>query len=820
LLSLKSTSNTSKSQSSPLSTSNRKFEQALSLLQGQKFALAEKRLLEVLRSEPGHVGALNVLALLLAQTGRHSKAEEYFIEAIRIFPSSDATYYNYGLALKALNRPAEALEMFSRSLAINPKSSDSWNNRGTVRSDLGDFKSAIADLDKAISLDHSNFLAHANKGKALGELKRHQEAAVAYERAIALNPDLVEAWLGLGIAAGALEHFDRALAAYDRAIALKPNLAEARIGRGNSLLALDRAPEALESYELAVASSSPYAEPYVGKGHALLRLNRLAEALESYERALAIEPDHRDALISCGNALFQLGRMNEAVAAYARGLEKYPRDAALLANRANALVVTGQLEAAIRDYEQALRIVPDDSAALNGLANALLDVCDWDKLATPLRELAALARAGAAIPPLLFIRTSDDPLSHLEFARSYVKAAIPTPPRIEPRAAAAPADKIRIAYLSADFRQHPVAYHLAGLIEQHDRSRFDVIAISFGRDDGSDLRARLVAGFDRFEDVASVSDRDVALRLRELQVHIAIDLMGHTLGSRPGVLAHRPAPISASFLGFPGTMGVDFIDYVIADEVVLPFDQASNYTEKIVHLPECFFPSDPTMQAAPQLPSRAQAGLPEQGFVFCCFNNSYKFSAPVFEVWMRLLAGIQGSVLWLSRTNDRAATNLRSAAQAHGIDPDRIVFASRVPSLADHLARQQLADLFLDTLPYNAHSTANDALRAGVPVLTCIGQAFAGRVAASMLRAVNLPELVARNLEEYEAMASRLAADPQLLQAIRGKLTDGLRSSLLFDLYRYRRHIETAYAMMWQRWQRGEGPKSFSVPPLDQSRIE
>ncbi len=243
-----------------------------------------------------------------------------------------------------------------------------------------------------------------------------------------------------------------------------------------------------------------------------------------------------------------------------------------------------------------------------------------------------------------------------------------------------------------------------------------------------------------------MSDRDVALRLRELQVHIAIDLMGHTLGSRPGVLAHRPAPISASFLGFPGTMGVDFIDYVIADEVVLPFDQASNYTEKIVHLPECFFPSDPTMQAAPQLPSRAQAGLPEQGFVFCCFNNSYKFSAPVFEVWMRLLAGIQGSVLWLSRTNDRAATNLRSAAQAHGIDPDRIVFASRVPSLADHLARQQLADLFLDTLPYNAHSTANDALRAGVPVLTCIGQAFAGRVAASMLRAVNLPELVARNL--------------------------------------------------------------------------
>lgn len=803
-----------------MSTSNRKFEQALSLLQGQKFALAEKRLLDVLESEPGHVGALNVLALLLTQTGRHAKAEKYFIEAIRIFPSSDATYFNYGLALKALERPAEALEMFSKSLAINPRSSDTWNNRGTVRSSLGDLQGAVADLDKAISLDRSNFLAHANKGKALGVLRRHAEAAIAYEQAIALKPDLAEAWLGLGIAAGALKRFDRALAAYDRAIALNPDRAEARVGRGNCLLALDRAPEALDSYELAAARSSPSPEPHLGKGHALLRLNRFAEALESYQRALAIEPEHRDALISCGNALFQLGRMNEAIAAYARGLEKYPLDAALLANRANALVATGQLEAAIRDYEQALRIVPGDPVALNGLANALLDVCDWDKLATPLRELAGLVRKGAAIPPLLFIRTSDDPLSHLELARSYVKAAVQTPPRIEPRVVAAPVDKIRVAYLSADFRQHPVANQLAGLIERHDRSRFEAIAVSFGRDDGSDVRARLVAGFDRFEDVSCVGDHDVALRLRELQVHIAVDLMGHTLGARPGILAHRPVPVSASFLGFPGTTGADFIDYVIADEAVLPFDQAANYTEKIVHLPECFFPSDPKKQAAPQLPSRVEAGLPEQGFVFCCFNNSYKFSAPVFAAWMRLLACVQGSVLWLSRTNDRAAANLRGAAQTHGIDPDRVIFASRVPSMADHLARQQLADLFLDTLPYNAHSTAIDALAAGVPVLTCIGQAFAGRVAASMLRAVNLPELVTRGLEEYEALAKRLAADPQLLQAIRGKLENSLRNAPLFDADRYCRHIEAAYTMMWDRWQRGQGPVSFSVPALGQSEIE
>jgi predicted O-linked N-acetylglucosamine transferase (SPINDLY family) len=358
-----------------------------------------------------------------------------------------------------------------------------------------------------------------------------------------------------------------------------------------------------------------------------------------------------------------------------------------------------------------------------------------------------------------------------------------------------------------------LAYLLAPLIERHDRSRFEVTAVSFSPDDGSEIRARMVEAFDCFEDVSLKSDRDVALALEQLQLHIAVDLMGHTLGARPGILACRPVPINVNFLGYPGTMGAEFIDYILADRIALPFDQQPYYAERIVHLPDCFFVRDTATQAAPEAPSRLQAGLPERGVVFCCFNASYKFTAALFEIWMRLLASAEGSVLWLSQANDRAVTNLRDAARARGIGPERILFAPRVQSVEDHLARHKLADLFLDTLPYNAHSTANDALWAGVPAVTCVGRTFAGRVAGSMLHAIGLPELATSSLEEYEAVAKRLAAEPSRLQSLRRRLDENRRTSRLFDLDRYLRHIEGAYTMMWERWQHGDPPDSFSVPP-------
>lgn len=863
---------------------NSTFELALSLLRAQDFAAAENCLLQVLHGQPGHVGALNVLALLLAQSGRPAQAERYFLEAIRIFPSSDATYHNYGLALKALGRSTEALAMFSKSLAINSSSPDTLSNRGTLLLNGGDFQSAIADFDKAIALKSDLAEAWLGRGHALTRLKRHGEADAAFERAIAakqdfvdawlgrghvlselgrhddaiaafdraialrpdfaearvrrgnvlsackrfdealadfeqaaaLKPDLAEAWLGAGSVFAQLKRYDEALVRFNRAIELAPDLAEARTGPGNILLALDRPAEALEQFEQALAALPRSAKIHLAKGNALRNLNRFEDALKSYERALELEPELRDALVNRANTLAQFGRMGDAIAAYERALTKYPRDLALLTGRASVLSLTGRFDGAIRDYEQALRVAPNDVDVVSGLAGAHLQFCDWTQLERMLAPLHALIEREEPVPGLLLIRMFDDPSLHLKGARNYARAVVRRQSLEAPPSPGSP-DKIRIAYLSGDFRHHPVAYLLPGLIERHDRSRFDVTAISYGPDDGSDIRARLVKTFDRFEDVAFKSDREAASRMRDLQIDIAVDLAGYTQYLRPSILACRPVPINVSFLGYPGTMGSDFIDYILADKVVLPFDQQPYYTEEIIHLPDSFFLRDSSEPVSGGARSRAQEGLPDEGIVFCCFNNSYKFTAPIFKIWMRLLAEIEGSVLWLSSADSQTVANLRNAAMGLGVDPKRIVFAARVPSIADHLARHRLADLFLDTLPYNAHSTANDALWAGLPVLTCVGQAFAGRVAASMLHAVGLPELVCSTLEEYEALAKKLVGQPTLLADIRRRLENNRQTAPLFDLDRYRRHIESAYTMMWQRWRCGDRPEAFSVPQIEQT---
>lgn len=372
---------------------------------------------------------------------------------------------------------------------------------------------------------------------------------------------------------------------------------------------------------------------------------------------------------------------------------------------------------------------------------------------------------------------------------------------------------MRIAYLSADFHQHATAELIAGLIERHDRKKFEVMAISFSRDDGSAMRQRLMAAFDRFDDVRAMGDGDVARLLREREVDIAIDLKGHTEGARPAILAHRPCPVQVSYLGYPGTMSAPWLDYIIGDATVLPFAHQPFYSEKIVHLPHCYQVNDATRavaETAETAVTRVAAGLPESSFVFCCFNAAWKIAPSVFDVWMRLLVAVPGSVLWLLEDNASAPANLRAAALARGVDPARLVFApATVPGR--HLARHRLADLFLDTLPYNAHTTASDALWTGLPVLTCLGALFDGRVAASLLRAVGLPELIAQTMEEYEALALALARDPTRLESLRARL---LANRLLYPLYdteRFRRALEAVYVRMTEIARGGGAPESFAV---------
>jgi predicted O-linked N-acetylglucosamine transferase (SPINDLY family) len=445
-----------------------------------------------------------------------------------------------------------------------------------------------------------------------------------------------------------------------------------------------------------------------------------------------------------------------------------------------------------------------------------MHVCDWTNFDAECTQVMTAVAAGAAasLPlPLLAIPAS----AELQFkcAKRYSSDKFGSTKTPLWRGQRYSHPRIRVAYLSSDLREHPVAYLTAGLFERHDRKRFETIAISYKSDDAAAMQERLQVAFDRFVDARAMSDLEIAQLLRALEVDIAVDLNGFTEGFRPGVFARRPAPVQVNYLGFAGTLGQPYWDYIIADRFVIPDDARAHYAEHVVYLPETFMVTDRDRKISAAVPSRRSVDLPEHGFVFCSFNNSFKITPDVFDVWMRVLNAIDGSVLWLSAANVSAPNNLRREAERRGVSGDRLIFAARTPSVAEHLARHQLADLFLDTLYYNAHATASDALWAGVPVLTCSGATFASRVAGSLLRAVGLPEFVTHSLADYEALALTLAREPTRLAAIKEKLAHNRETCPLFDTPGFTRHIEAAYITMWERAQRGEPPQSFAIAPLD-----
>jgi protein O-GlcNAc transferase len=461
-----------------------------------------------------------------------------------------------------------------------------------------------------------------------------------------------------------------------------------------------------------------------------------------------------------------------------------------------------------------LAIDPRHPHALGPLAFYRLMLCDWSKVEEFEAKLKrALDDERAVVEPFPLLVYPIGPADQLRHTRRFVRHCIPAMPRLARAPKTRIGEKIRLAYLSADFRNHATAWLAAELFELHDRSRFEELGVSYGVDDGSETRRRLVEAFDQFHDVALRSDREVAELLLDLDVDIAVDLKGHTQHGRPAILAYRPAPVQVSYLGYPATMGVDFIDYILADRIVLPLDQQDSYSEMIVHLPNCYQINDSKREIAAEAPTRAAVGLPETGFVFCSFNNSYKLTPQFFDVWMRLLRQVEGSVLWLLGTSEAATRNLCNEARARGVDASRLVFAPKT-QISKHLARHRLADVFLDNLPVNAHTAASDALWVGLPVLTCMGESFVGRVAASLLSAVGLPELVTRSLDEYEALALQLATDPARIASIRQKLKANRPTCPLFDTDRLRRDIERAYVTMWEIARRGEPPRSFAVDAI------
>ena len=636
----------------------------------------------------------------------------------------------------------------------------------------------------------------------------------ALNGALQIDPHHVVALYNCGVALQRLKRYDEAIANYDAALVIMPRFTQALTNRGAALHDLHRHDEALTSLDQALAIQPSHVEALYNRGLALQHLQRYRDAINSYDRALALRPDLAEALNNRGQSLQSLQRYDEARASYDQALAQRPDFAEALFNRGAALSAMGRHEDAGRDIERALTLSSDLPYAAGALLHARMYACDWRTYEKESVELLAKVRAGnRAAEPLTILNICDSAALQLACARTYADDRFPAAAARLWRGERYAHDRIRIAYLSADFHDHAVMHLMAGLFERHDRARFDIVAISFGPDPQTEMRVRLKAAFDRFIDVRHLRDDEIAKLLHDLEIDIAVDLKGFTDDARTGIFALRPAPIQVNYLGYPGTMGARYIDYIIADPIVIPHDQRDAYAENVVYLPHCYQVNDAKRTIAERTPTRSEAELPEAGFVFCSFNNNCKITPMMFDVWMRLLRNIDGSVLWLFEGNCAAPTNLRREAVNRGVGPERLVFAPKVP-LADHLARHRLADLSLDTQPWNAHTTASDALWAGVPVLTCIGTTFAGRVAASLLDAIGLTELVTRTLSEYEALALQLAREPSLLAGIRQKLCDNRDIFPLFNTDRSRRHIEAAYIEMWARQRRGESPSSFAIAPL------
>lgn len=630
----------------------------------------------------------------------------------------------------------------------------------------------------------------------------------AAREALARSPQDAEALYLLGSTLLFEGRFAEARGPLEQAAAGQPPRG-VRYRLGHCYLALGEPARAEHVLRAEVAQYPQSANAHNTLGVALVNQAKQRAALAAFRAALDPEPAHAEANANAANLLFTLDRPQEALPFATRALEANPQLAQAHLSHGLILHALKRYEGALASLARAHRLAPDTPYALSSLVWSALHCCDWQALDAHLGALREQVRAGRVpASPFTLLAVSDSHAEHAQCAARYVRETFPDRPAV--RRNPPPADgRIRLVYLSGDFHEHATAYLMARLFELHERQRFELIGVSYGPDDRSATRARLARAFHRFLDVREMSDEAAARAIAELGPSIVVDLKGHTAQARLGILAFRPAPVQATYLGYPGTSAAPFIDYVIADRVVIQPEDEAFYSEKIAYLPHSYQVNDDSV-VIPAAPARAALGLPAKGFVFCCFNATYKLMPGLFDIWMRLLSQVPGSVLWLFDPGAAGTRNLRGAATDRGIDPQRLVFAPRVDH-GQHLARQRCADLFLDTLPYNAHTTASDALWAGLPVVTCRGRTFAGRVAASVLAASGLPQLVTESLADYEALALKLARDPSALAEIRGKIERNRRSAPLFDSARFCRDIERAYLHMWEHHRRGESPRSFSV---------
>ena len=742
---------------------------------------------------------------------KYDLAIDSYKQVLKIKPDNAGAYYNTGVMQHENGEIDAAIESYQRATKIKHDYAAAYLNMGDALHEKQDLDAAICSYKQVIKIKPDDADAYYNIGTALKDKGELDIAIDSYKQAIKIKPDHAKAYYNMGIALKDKGELDAAIDSHKQAIKIKPDHAGAYYNMGNVLNEKGELDAAIDSHKQAIRIKPDHAEAYNNMGIALKDKGELDAAIYSYRQAIKIKPDYADAYNNMGNALNDKAESDAAIDSYKQALKIKPDYAEAYYNMGISLINKGEMDAAVDSYEKAIKIKPDYELAHSGKLYRQAHVCDWSGIERGREVIPKLGISAQYINPFEILPLEDAPERHRLRSEVFAKNEFKQKPLPLASRSTQKPKRLRIGYFSSDFKEHPVAYLMAKVIETHDRNFFEVYGYSIGPAKDDKMRHRLIKGFDVFDDVQDMSDQDVALLARQDQIDIAIDLTGYTQNSRSGIFAYRAAPMQINYLGYPGTMGANFIDYIIADPILIPSDSQKHYNEKIIQLPNSYMPTDNTRIFSERELTRLEMGLPEQGFVFCCFNNNYKISPTEFDVWMRLLLKVEGSVLWLRKSNKWSEGNFCKEAKSRGIDPSRLIFADRVP-MDEHLARHRLADLFLDTFAFNAHTTATEALWAGLPVVTKLGQGFAARVAGSLLSAIDLPELITETEIEYEALILDLATNPQRLAAIKQKLAANRLSKPLFNTELFTKHLEDGYQRAYGQYFDGKEPEAIYVP--------
>jgi predicted O-linked N-acetylglucosamine transferase (SPINDLY family) len=797
---------------------NQTPQQALQLWQQGNLRAAEAVCRALHQRSPGDLNIVTLLALIRADSGHPQDAIHLLRRAISLQPQDPRGHYNLGNVLNNTAQYEQAAECYQRALTLDPGMVAARHNLAHSLQHAGRLTEAVAAYVQVLQAQPDDLRTRTNLGCALMQAGDATGAVAQFQLVAARHPQDGQAHFNLGNAYRQAEKLPEAVSAYRRAVELSGDFADAHYNLANALRDSGDLPAAIGSYTHAVELQPGHIAALNNLGAAWRGIGQPQRALQVFERSIQLRGSDHLTHLNMGNCLLDLAKIDGAIRAYRRALEIDPACIEALLQLGTALRRDGQFPDAVACYRRLLQLQDDHVPTWGALLLARMELWDWSGLQVEWDSLRAALKPDSVLPMALFHHLTDDPAIQLRGAAAVaLRLEREVTGNLRRSAGSWQANdlrahrRVRVAYVSPDFNEHPVALSIVDLLARHDRGRFEVIGISLAKPPAASPAARrLIAACDHHEDVSRLSIPDIVARLRALEVDIAVDLAGYTQGSIPGIFAHRVAPIQVSYLGFAGSMGAPWMDYLLADGYAVPPDSAHHYREQIARLPESFFPSDPA-EAVDAAATRTAEGLPPGAFVFCCFNSINRITPETADSWSRILAAVPDSVLWLKATNATAEENFRGFMSQRGIEPARVVFAAHVASRAAHLARQQLADLCLDSFPYNCHSTARDALWIGLPVLTRSGVGLASRVAGSLLNTLGLAELICANATAYEARAVELSTDRAQLQAIGHRLRAARASSPLFDMSRLARHVEDAYEQMLAAWQAGASPQPLTV---------